>query len=236
MTVVIQPPGPRVPNYNQAGSMYGAYAQPYSATEESLRPGIDFAMDVVVDTLAFPEVATRWAFPLRQPVSGKPWGMAFGMFGDHQGAVNRVRFKPLPFGSLTTLVYQLSHKLALVSGDTSVMSDTFLTDPKTGANVLELGIFLRSSYAAKSWVAGMKPAGTIETGGALWAIYVNKTYIMAFPDRELDSVAFDVLVLRKFLADRSLIPTGAMFLSTAFGVEPAGGVGTCRSRLEVVVA
>lgn len=239
MTLIVQPPGPGVPNYSQADTPgYGAYAQPFSATEEKLPPK-SFSMDVLIDPRRFAagrETTLRWAFDMRPSISGKPWGMVFNFFGNHEGAVVPGAFKAVPIEGLKRLDTAWDFDLSIGQGDASVLSDTFLKNAK-GESVLEFGVFPRPSAAALGWATSKgKLLGSFTSDGVTWTVYVVAGYVMAFPSSPQPRHNFNMLALRDFTKAKGILPAGAMFVSTATGIEPAMGDGQCRMSMAVNAA
>lgn len=238
MTLVIQPPGPGVPNYSQADTPgYGAYAQPFSATAEGL-PARSFSMDVLVDPRRFAaarEVTARWAFDMREPISGKPWGYAFAFYGNHEGAIVPGAAKPVAVEKMTRWDIAWDADLQITTGDASLLNDTFLKNA-AGASVLEIGVFGRPSSAAVAFANRSKAVGVVAIDGVAWLVYVSGIYVMVLPPYPQLRTKFNMLPLRDFLKAKGMLPSGALFPSTAIGIEPSLGAGSCRVGLTVNVA
>lgn len=236
MTLFIQPAGPGVPNYSQPDTPgYGAYAQPYSATEEKL-PGKSFSMDALIESRRFAaarEVTLRWAFDTRVPVSGKPWGMNFVFFGNHEGAVVPGAFKPQPVEAMKRLDVAWDADLRIGSGGASLLNDTFFKDA-AGKSVQEWGVFGHASDEARAWAVKNKALGSFVSDGVTWQAYLSGTFVMVIP-RDGDQLRcnMNLLAVRDFLKSKGLLPPGALFPSTCVGIEPALGVGSCRVGLTV---
>lgn len=224
---------PEAQNYIKNGSPYLAYGQYRQCNGVAERATGGCGGRIHVDPRTFPNNSViAWTTPFRQTATSKPWAYPAISRGRPSGGLPKIVDPLRKVSEVRTLRLSLDADLK-VSGDASVLSDTFLYRDRTLKQIAaEIGVFAHAGPAARAFMARSQPigGGFYKDGqGRTWIARRSGTYNMfALETGDALKSDIDLKGFLDFLMDDGSITGDLIYPGTAIGVEPALGTGALR--------
>jgi hypothetical protein len=230
---------PEAQNYVKNGSPYLAYGQYRQCAAVAERATGGCGGRIHIDPRTFPNNSVIvWTTPFRQTATSKPWAYPAISRGRPSGGTPNVVDPLRKVSEVRSLKLSLDADLKM-SGDASVLSDTFLYRDKTLKQMAaEIGVFAYAGPAAKAFMARSEPirGGFYkDSQGRTWIARRSRTYNMfALESGDALKSDIDLKGFLDFLMGDGSISGDLIYPGTAIGVEPAQGTGALRiNRFDV---
>ena len=214
-----------------------AYAAPWSTdigAGKELKHGDDYADEIAVRPETFPaNVEFSWHWPLVLSKHTGVYGYNALSFGSYDGGVPAVPVAPRQVKGIGALAETFRCAWARPIGDFNVLSEFFLTHKPGGAQVAEIGFFLRAARSAVAFADAGQQLGTFtDATGRTWKVGKQSAphgpYYMFIPADDVLTVTIDCKAALDFLRAKGQLTGEEWFNGIAFGIEPVTGSGSLR--------